>query len=57
MSSLPLHGPSRWLFQEDAGPSVPPHPHLSSQDDPYFCPTFVIMDPDERDLGWQPNSQ
>lgn len=37
--------------------SAPHPPHLSSQDDTYFCPAFVIMDPDERDLGWQPNSQ
>lgn len=34
-----------------------PSPDLSSPGDPYLCPTFVIMDPDERDLGMQPNSQ
>lgn len=37
--------------------NVPPPPNLSSPGDPYLCPTFVIMDPDERDLGMQPNSQ
>lgn len=34
-----------------------PTPNLSSPSDVYLCPTFVIMDPDERDLGMQPNSQ
>lgn len=58
MCSLQLDAPSGWLFQEDAGPSVPLlPPNLSSPGDPYLCPTFVIMDLDERDLAMQPDSQ
>lgn len=31
--------------------------NVPSPGDSYLCPTFVIMDPDERDLGMQPSSQ